>query len=141
MMSNLIEENIPEDVKELLGGEDAVEEEDDNSDHEDAETMGKPSKASAPHDAKHKARKKETSPTPANILTTLADQNSLQSIWDAMPGYSINHRWEVFNPQGKEIGCMRCIQGASLRMDCRIHARKDNPPQKICKMHCDIHTS
>ena len=52
-------------------------------------------------------------------------------------GYFFNHAWELRRraaPEDAPLAKVRCIQGSSLRGDCRIHAKG---PRGVCKIHLD----
>jgi hypothetical protein len=73
-------------------------------------------------------------PTPLNIMETLDSVNNIDMLFARMPDFEMNSRWEITHkPDNQVIGKIRCIQGESLRIDCRCgHVVP-------CKMHIGIH--
>ena len=87
-------------------------------------------------------------PSPDNCWVTLAHVESLDTLSAALPDFKRNHRWEIHrSPFGNadRIGVIRCIQGASLRMDCDMHKGQGSSSSSTrgraawtCKLHVDI---
>ena len=79
----------------------------------------------------------EERPTLANCLRMFPRFHSLESLFEAYPDFRITNQWAIERrPFGaaSEIGRIRCIQGASLRMYCGLHkAVKRNGKSVPCK--------
>ncbi len=59
-------------------------------------------------------------PTPLNIMETLDSVNNIDMLFARMPDFEMNSRWEITHkPDNQVIWKIRCIQGESLRIDCR----------------------
>ena len=74
--------------------------------------------------------------TPSNVLEVLRDVDCLADV-EARAGYFFNNAWELRRraaPSDAPLTKVRCIQGASLRADCKIHAKGD---RGVCKIHLD----
>jgi hypothetical protein len=105
--------------------DDGPEEDDDKEDVDEPEETG---------DAEEEhAAPEEIEVTPANCIETLWRLRLSKEVVAKLPNFFDAPSWEVKKMDEKpprSLSKTRCIQGTSLRTDCKVHAK--------CKLHIDV---